>query len=141
MPVTDDNQIRDILQSVKTIAMLGASPKEDRPSYGVMHFLLSKGYKVIPVNPGQVGKDLHGQAFVGSLSDISEPVDMVDVFRDFNALPAIVDEILTLKHRPAVLWAQIGVVHEEAAKRAEEGGLKVVMDRCPAREYPRLIGG
>ncbi|MFC4624261.1 CoA-binding protein [Daeguia caeni] len=141
MPVQDDNQIRYILQTVKTIAMLGASPKPERPSYGVMRFLLEKGYRVIPVNPGQVGKDLHGQSFVGSLSDIAEPVDMVDVFRESGALPAIVDEILRLKWRPAVLWAQLGVVHEEAARQAEAAGMRVVMDKCPVIEYSRLIDG
>ena len=135
-----DAQLRDILQSVKTIALLGASPKPERPSNGVMEFLLTKGYHVIPVNPGQVGKEIHGQRVVGRLADIEEPVDMVDVFREPYSLPTIVDEILAMKQRPSILWTQLGVVHEEAGRRAEEAGLKVVMDRCPAIEYPRLIG-
>lgn len=135
-----DDQIRDILKSVKVIALLGASPKPERPSYGVMRYLLSKGYRVIPVNPGQAGKDIHGQRVVARLADIGEPVDMVDVFRESAALPGIVDEILALETRPSVLWTQLGVVHEDAGRRAQEAGLQVVMDRCPAIEYPRLIG-
>jgi len=140
MQMSSDNEIRDILQSVRTIALLGASPKPERPSNGVMKFLLDRGYHVIPVNPGQVGKTIHGQQVVAELTDINEPIDMVDVFRASYSLPGIVDEILALKHRPAVLWTQLDVVNEEAAKKAEEAGLKVVMDRCPAIEYPRLIG-
>ncbi|PQZ47102.1 CoA-binding protein [Ochrobactrum sp. MYb15] len=139
MQVSSDNQIREILQSVKTIALLGASPKPERPSNGVMKFLLDWGYHVIPVNPGQVGKRIHGQQVVANLADIDEQIDMVDVFRASYSLPGIVDEILALKQRPAVLWTQLDVVHEEAARRAEEAGLKVVMDRCPAIEYPRLM--
>jgi len=135
-----DDQIRDILQSVKTIALLGASPKPERPSNGVMEFLLSKGYRVIPVNPGRAGKDIHGQRVVARLADIEGPVDMVDVFREPYSLPGIVDEVLAMKHRPKVLWTQLGVVHEEAGKKAVDAGLTVVMDRCPAIEYPRLIG-
>ena len=140
MQMSSDNEILDILQSVKTIALLGASPKPERPSNGVMKFLLDRGYHVIPVNPGQVGKTIHGQQVVAELADINEPIDMVDVFRASYSLPGIVDEILALKHRPAVLWTQLDVVNEEAAKKAAEAGLKVVMDRCPAIEYPRLIG-
>lgn len=139
MQASSDNQIREILQSVKTITLLGASPKPERPSNGVMKFLLDWGYHVIPVNPGQVGKIIHGQQVVATLGDIDEQIDMVDVFRASYSLPGIVDEILALKQRPAVLWTQLDVVHEEAAKKAEEGGLKVVMDRCPAIEYPRLM--
>lgn len=139
MQASSDNQIREILQSVKTIALLGASPKPERPSNGVMKFLLDWGYHVIPVNPGQVGKSIHGQQVVANLADIDEPVDMVDVFRASHSLPDIVDEILAMRQRPTVLWTQLDVVHEEAARRAEEAGLKVVMDRCPAIEYPRLM--
>ncbi|NKB82881.1 CoA-binding protein [Brucella grignonensis] len=139
MQASSDNQIREILESVKTIALLGASPKPERPSNGVMKFLLDRGYNVIPVNPGQVGKSIHGQQVVANLADIDVPVDMVDVFRASHSLPDIVDEILAMKQRPTVLWTQLDVVHEEAARRAEEAGLKVVMDRCPAIEYPRLM--
>lgn len=140
MQTSSDNEIRDILRTVKTIALLGASPKPERPSNGVMKFLLDRGYHVIPVNPGQAGKTIHGQRVVGQLADIDEPIDMVDVFRASDALPGIVDEILAMKKRPAVLWTQLNVIHEEAAQRAENKGIKVVMDRCPAIEYPRLIG-
>lgn len=139
MQASSDNEIRDILKSVKTIALLGASPKPERPSNGVMKFLLDHGYRVIPVNPGQVGKTIHGQQVVANLADIDESVDMVDVFRASYSLPGIVDEILAMKQRPTVLWTQLDVVHEEAAKQAEGAGLKVVMDRCPAIEYPRLM--
>jgi len=139
MKASSDHEIREILQSVKTIALLGASPKPDRPSNGVMKFLLDKGYHVIPVNPGQVGKSIHGQKVVASLADISEPIDMVDVFRASDALPGIVDEILAMKQTPSVLWTQLGVIHAQAAKTAHEAGLKVVIDRCPAIDYPRLM--
>lgn len=139
MPISSDQEIRDVLLSVKTIALLGASPRPDRPSNGVMRFLLSKGYRVIPVNPGQAGKEIHGQPVYATLADIPEPVDMVDVFRASEYLPAIVDEILAMQSRPDVLWTQLDVVHAGAGKRAEEGGLKVVMNRCPAIEFPRLI--
>ncbi len=134
-----DNQIREILLSIRTIALLGASPKPERPSNGVMKFLLSKGYRVIPVNPGQAGKDIHGQRVVARPADIDEPVDMIDVFREPYSLPGIVDEVLAMQPRPKVLWTQLGVVHQEAGNRAREAGLTVVMDRCPAMEYPRLI--
>ncbi|MBN9047235.1 MAG: CoA-binding protein [Rhizobiales bacterium] len=135
-----DDRIRDILRSVRTIALLGASPKPERPSHGVMRFLLGKGYHVIPVNPGQAGKEINGQRVVARLADIAEPVDMVDVFREPYSLPGIVDEVLAMNPRPPVLWTQLGVVNEDAARRAREAGLQVVMDRCPAIEYPRLIG-
>lgn len=140
MQMSSDNEMRDILRSVRTIALVGASPKPERPSNGVMKFLLDRGYRVIPVNPGQVGKIIHGQTVVEVLADINEPIDMVDVFRASQSLPGIVDEIIALEHRPAVLWTQLGVVHEDAAKKAADAGIKVIMDRCPAIEYPRLIG-
>ena len=135
-----DAELREILSTVKTIALLGASPNEDRPSYHVMEFLLEKGYRVLPVNPGQAGKEILGAPVYASLSDIAEPVDMVEVFRASNAVAGIVDEILSLKTPPKVLWTQLGVIDEDAGKRAHDAGLKVVMNRCPAIEYPRLIG-
>jgi predicted CoA-binding protein len=134
-----DAELITILSAVKTIALLGASPNEDRPSFHVMEFLLQHGYSVIPVNPGQAGKKILGQKVYASLSDISEPVDMVEVFRASNAVAGIVDEILQLKYLPKVLWTQLEVVDEAAAKRAQEAGLQVVMNRCPAIEYPRLM--
>lgn len=135
-----DAFLRDILGSVKTIAMLGASPNADRPSHHVMEFLLSKNYDVIPVNPGQAGKLILGRAVYATLADIPQAIDMVDVFRNSSALPGIVDEILALQTRPKVLWTQLGVRDDEAGKRGEAAGIKVVMNRCPAIEYPRLIG-
>lgn len=133
-----DAYISDILKSVRTIAMVGASPNPDRPSYGVLHYLLGKGYHVIPVNPGQAGKQILGQTVRARLADIPEPVDMVDVFRASNAVPAVIDEVLALDPLPKVVWTQLGVRSDEAAKRAEEAGIKVVMNRCPKIELARL---
>ena len=135
-----DELLSTILRGVKTIALLGASPRVDRPSNGVMRFLLSKGYHVIPVNPGLAGKEIHGQRVHAKLADIPEPVDMVDVFRAAQYLPAIVDEVLAMTPAPKVLWGQLSVRDDEAALRAEMVGITVIMDRCPAIEYPRLIG-
>lgn len=135
-----DFYLTDILRSTKTIALVGASPNTERPSHRVMAFLLRKGYKVFPVNPGQAGKQIHGQTVYARLADIPEPIDMVDVFRASAAVPALVDEILALETRPKFIWTQLAVRDDQAAKKAEDEGLKVVMDRCPAIEYPRLIG-
>lgn len=135
-----DDYLSGILKSVKTIALMGASPNPARPSNGVMGYLLSRGYKVIPVNPGQAGKQIQGQTVYARLSDIPEPVDMVDVFRASEYLDGVVDEALALDPRPQVVWAQLGVSDEAAAAKAEAGGIKVVMNRCPAIEYPRLFG-
>ncbi|MDO9415966.1 CoA-binding protein [Pararhizobium sp.] len=135
-----DFYLADILRSTKVIALVGASPNAKRPSNRVMAFLLRKGYTVIPVNPGQVGREIHGQPVVGRLGDITVPIDMVDVFRAADALPALVEEVLGLKPLPNVIWGQLAVRHDAAAARAEAHGIKVVMDRCPAIEYPRLIG-
>ena len=135
-----DYYIADILRQTKTIALVGASPNPERPSHRVMAFLLRKGYRVIPVNPGQAGKDIQGQTVVASLADIDEPVDMIDVFRAADALPALVDEVLAMKTPPKAIWGQHSVRHDAAAEKAEAAGIKVEMDRCPAIEYPRLIG-
>ena len=105
-----------------------------------MSFLLRRGYQVIPVNPGQAGKDILGQMVFATLSDITEPVDMIDVFRAADQLPALVDEVLALPNKPKVIWGQLSVRHDEAASKAEAAGITVIMDRCPAIEYPRLIG-
>lgn len=130
--------LKEILASVKTIALVGASPKPDRPSFGVMRFLLSKGYKVHPVNPGQAGKEILGQTVCATMADIPEAIDMVDVFRAPEYLGDVVAESLALKDRPKVIWGQLSVRDDEAVKPAEEAGIKVVMDRCPAIEIPRL---
>ncbi|MDZ7874949.1 MAG: CoA-binding protein [Rhizobium sp.] len=130
--------LRDILGSVRTIALLGASPKPDRPSFGVMRFLLSKGYTVYPVNPGQAGKEILGQTVYATMADIPEPVDMVDVFRAPEYLGEVVSEALALQNKPKVIWGQLTVRDDEAVKPAEEAGIRVIMDRCPAIEIPRL---
>jgi predicted CoA-binding protein len=134
----DDGYIRGILSTVKTIAMVGVSANTSRPSYFVFKYLLERGYRVIPVNPGLAGQDLLGQRVYASLADIPEPVNMVDVFRAAQYLPGIVEQTLQMKPRPGVLWMQLGIRNEEAAQRAEANGIKVVMDRCPKIEYGRL---
>jgi predicted CoA-binding protein len=133
-----DTYIRGILNTVKTVAMVGVSPKDNRPSYFAFKYLLERGYRMIPVNPGQAGKELLGQRFYAKLSDIPEPVDMVDVFRAAQYVPAVVEEALNLKPRPQVIWMQLGIRNDEAAAQAEAAGLKVVMNRCPKIEYGRL---
>ena len=133
-----DSFIRGILNSVKTIAMVGISPKDNRPSYFAFKYLLERGYRMIPVNPGQAGKEILGQKVYAKLADIPEPVDMVDIFRaSAYALP-IVQEAIELKPKPQVIWMQLGVRNEAAAKLAEDAGMKVVMNRCPKIEYGRL---
>ncbi|WP_137132981.1 CoA-binding protein [Rhizobium sp. FY34] len=136
----DDGYIASVLKTVKTVALLGASPKPVRPSHGVMGFLLSKGYHVIPVNPGQAGKTILGQTVYGRLSDISEPIDMVDVFRASEHMQEVMEEVLALGIPPKVIWTQLGVRDDAAAAKAEAAGIQVVQDRCPVIEYPRLLG-
>ncbi len=133
-----DSYIRGILNTVKTIAMVGISPKDVRPSYFAFKYLLERGYRMIPVNPGQVGGDILGQPVYAKLADIPEPIDMVDVFRAPQFALTIVEEALALKPRPQVIWMQLGIRNDEAARLAEANGLKVVMDRCPKIEYGRL---
>lgn len=133
-----DSYIRGILNTVKTIAMVGISPKDNRPSYFAFKYLLERGYRMIPVNPGQAGNEILGQKVYAKLGDIPEPVDMVDIFRASQYAPAIVDEALQLQPKPQVIWMQLGVRNDEAAARAEAAGLKVVMNRCPKIEYGRL---
>lgn len=132
--------IRGILQSVKTIALVGASSNVVRPSYFVMKYLLDKGYEVIPVNPGLAGQTLLDQPVYATLKDIPKPVDMVDIFRNSEAAGPITDEALTLSPLPKVIWMQLSVRNDEAAARAEAAGLKVVMNRCPKMEYGKLSG-
>jgi uncharacterized protein len=134
----DDSYIRGILNTVKTIAMVGASAKDNRPSYFAFKYLLERGYRMIPVNPGLAGKDLLGQRIYARLSDIPEPIDMVDVFRASQYALPIVEEALTLKPKPQAIWMQLGVRNDEAAALAEANGIKVVMNRCPKIEYGRL---
>ncbi len=132
--------IRGILQSVKVIAMVGASSNEVRPSNLVMKYLLGKGYEVIPVNPGLAGQTLLGQMVYASLKDIPKPIDMVDIFRNSEAAGKIVGGALTLSPKPSVIWMQLTVRNDEAAARAEAQGVKVVMNRCPKMEYGKLSG-
>jgi uncharacterized protein len=131
----DDAMIRDVLTSVKTIAVVGWSPKSDRPSHGVAAILKSRGYRVIPVNPGQAGQTALGETVRASLAEAG-PVDMVDIFRRSEEAGAVVDEAIATGAK--VVWMQLGVVDEAAAARAREAGLRVVMNRCPAIEIPRL---
>jgi predicted CoA-binding protein len=134
----DDSYIRGILNTVKTIVMVGASEKDNRPSYFAFKYLLERGYNMIPVNPGQAGHDLLGRKVFARLLDIPEPVDMVDIFRASQYAVPIVEEALKMQPRPRVIWMQLGVRNDEAAAIAEANGLKVVMNRCPKIEYGRL---
>ena len=142
MPTYSDDTIKSILRATKVIAMVGASGNDMRPSYFAMKYLLDKGFKVIPINPGMAGKTVLDQPVYGSLKDAPAPVDMVDIFRAADAAPGIVREALAEKDRLGIktIWMQLGIVSEEAAAMAREAGLDVVMDRCPKIEYGRLSG-
>ena len=133
--MSSDSEIREILNSVKTIAVVGWSPKADRPSHGVAAFLAGRGYRVIPVNPGQAGQEALGETVVATLAEAG-PVDMVDIFRRSDEAGAVMDEAVAVGAK--VVWTQLGVVDEAAATRARAAGLMVVMNRCPAIEIPRL---
>src|SRR5580692_8902540 len=133
-----DDYIREILNGVKSIAMVGASPVNVRPSYFAFKYLAQRGYDMIPVNPGHVGKSLLGKPFVASLLDIDRPVDMVDIFRNSSNIMPAVDDALRMTPPPKVIWMQLGARDEAAAEKAEAAGLKVVMNRCPKIEYGRL---
>ena len=134
----DIDFLRQILREVKIIAMVGASPNWNRPSFFVMKYLQSKGYRVIPVNPQAVGETILGEPVYADLADVPEPIDMVDIFRRSEAVGPIVEQAIA-KHAK-VVWMQIGVRNDEAAARAEAAGLKVVMNRCPKIEFSRLHG-
>ncbi len=136
MPITSDEDIRALLTNARTIAMVGASDRPDRPSYGVMKVLQDHGYRVIPVNPQITGEHIHGEFVYRELSQIGLPIDIVDIFRRPQAAGEAVDEAIAAGAR--AVWMQLGVINEEAAARAEAAGLTVVMDRCPAIEIPRL---
>jgi predicted CoA-binding protein len=134
----DDTYIRGILNTVKTIAVVGVSANTSRPSYFVFKYLLERGYRMIPVNPGLPGRELLGRTVYATLLDVPEPVDMVDVFRASQHVLPIVEQALQMQPRPRVIWMQLGVRNDEAAERVEANGLKVVMNRCPKIEYGRL---
>jgi predicted CoA-binding protein len=134
----DDSYIRGILNTVKTIAMVGASAKDNRPSYFAFKYLLERGYNMIPINPGLAGQELLGKPIYAKLADVPEPIDMVDIFRAAPYAGPIVQEALALKPKPGVIWMQLSVRNDEAAALAEANGMKVVMNRCPKIEYGRL---
>ena len=131
-----DTLIKDILTATKSIALVGASKKPERPSYRVMKFLIEQGYDVYPVNPGLAGTELLGREVYATLSDIPAPIDMIDIFRKSDAVGPITDE--AIEKGAKVIWTQLGVINPAAAEKAEKSGLKVVTDRCPAIEIPRL---
>jgi predicted CoA-binding protein len=136
----DNSYISGILRDVKTVAIVGASANDVRPSFFVTKYLIDKGYTVYPINPGHAGKEILGRMTYARLADVPEPIDMVDIFRASSAVPAIVEEALALDPKPKVIWMQLTVRNDEAAARAEADGLKVVMNRCPKIEYARLAG-
>jgi len=133
-----DGYIRGILNTVKTIAMVGASEKENRPSYFAFKYLLERGYSMIPINPGHAGDALLGRRIYARLADVPESIDMVDIFRASRYTVPIIEEALALSPRPHAVWMQLGIRSDEAAALAETNGLKVVMNRCPKIEYGRL---
>ena len=136
MPLTADQDIKALLEGARTIAMVGASDRPDRPSNGVMHFLQEHGYRVIPINPQITGEHIHGEFVFRELSQIGDPIDIVDIFRRSSDAGDAVDQAIAAGAK--AVWMQLGVVNDEAAARAEAAGLKVVMDRCPKIEIPRL---
>ncbi|MBM4336851.1 MAG: CoA-binding protein [Deltaproteobacteria bacterium] len=131
-----DEEIREILEQTRTIALVGASPRPERDSHEVMAYLQSRGYRVIPVNPACAGQTILNERVRASLAEIDEPIDLVDVFRNSEAAAAVIDEAIAV--RAKAVWTQLGVVNEPAAERARSAGLAVVMDRCPKLEIPRL---
>ena len=136
MPLNTDDDIRDLLTAARTIAMVGASDRPDRASFGVMAALQEHGYRVLPVNPSITGEHIHGEYVWHDLSQLGMPIDIVDVFRNSDAAGAVVDEAISVGAK--AVWMQLGVIDEAAATRAEAAGLQVVMDRCPKIELRRL---
>jgi predicted CoA-binding protein len=136
MPLTSPEDIAQLLAETRTIAVIGASDRPDRPSWGVMRVLQDWGYRILPVNPQITGEHIHGEYVWRDLEQIAEPIDMVDIFRRPAAAGEAVDQAIAAGAKS--VWMQIGVINEEAAARAEAAGLKVVMDRCPAIDLPRF---
>lgn len=140
METYEDRFLKTVLNRTKTVAVVGVSTNTVRPSFYVARYLALKGYKVIPINPGHAGKEMFGTTIRASLSEVDEPVDMVDIFRRSEAVPPIVDEALEHLTGLQTIWMQIGVQHEEAAAKARAAGVDVIMNRCPKIEYQRLFG-
>ncbi|MBW6521894.1 CoA-binding protein [Sphingomonas sp. RHCKR47] len=136
MPLTTDDEIKALLEETRTIAVVGASDRPDRPSFRVMKTLQDHGYRTIPVNPQITGEHVHGEFVFRELAQLGDPIDMVDVFRRSDAVGEVVDEAIAIGAKS--IWMQLGVIDAAAAARAEAAGLKVVMDRCPAIDIPRL---
>ena len=136
MPLTSDADIKALLEETRTIAVVGASDRPDRPSYRVMKTLQDHGYRTIPVNPQITGEHVHGEYVFRELGQLGDPIDMVDVFRRSDAVGEVVDQAIAIGAKS--IWMQLGVIDQRAAARAEAAGLKVVMDRCPAIDLPRL---
>lgn len=140
MPQPTDAEIKDILFKARTIAVVGASPNEARPSFEVARYLSRAGYRVFPINPGHAGKEIAGMMTFASLADVPDPIDVVDIFRAADAVPGVVDEALALDPLPKVIWMQLGVSNEPAAAKAVAAGVPAVQDRCAKIEHARLIG-
>jgi predicted CoA-binding protein len=136
MPLTAPKDIADLLRNARTIALVGASDRPDRPSHGVMKFLQDQGYRVIPVNPTITGEHVHGEFVWRELGQIGEPIDIVDIFRRSEEVGPIVDAAIAIGAK--AVWMQLGVINDAAAAKAEAAGLKVVMDHCPKIEFARL---
>jgi predicted CoA-binding protein len=136
MPLTEDAGIKALLEGARTIALVGASDRPDRPSYGVMAKLQRHGYRVIPVNPQITGEHVHGEFVFRDLDQLGDQIDIVDIFRRSDAAGDVVDQAIAIGAK--AVWMQLGVVDQRAAARAEAAGLQVVMDRCPAIDIPRL---
>lgn len=136
MPLTRDEDIKALLEGARTIAVVGASDRPSRPSYGVMATLQRHGYRTIPVNPQITGEHVHGEFVFRDLHQLGDPIDIVDIFRRSDAVGEVVDDAIAIGAK--AVWMQLGVVNEAAAAKAEAAGLKVVMDRCPAIDIPRL---
>ena len=136
MPLQTDQEIAALLKEAKTIAMVGASDRPDRASFGVMRFLMSRGYRVIPVNPQLAGQTIHGEAVVATLAEIADRIDIVDIFRNSAAAGAVIDDAVAAG--AGAVWTQLGVFNDEGVARAEAAGVKAVVNRCPAIEIPRL---
>ena len=135
-----DAELRNVLGAVKTVAIVGISTNPARPSYFVGRYLGLKGYTVIPINPGHAGKTLFGKTIIDDLENVSQSVDMIDIFRKSEAVPEIVDQVLEKFQNLKCIWMQIGVQHEAAAAKARARGVTVIMNRCPKIEYQRLFG-